>query len=75
MVDREVEVIPPKGSGRPRSRVSREIEGLPVNGRAAFRGTPRGTLAGLANYWGKKLGRKYATRQEPGGIIAVWRVA
>lgn len=70
-----VPVIPPKGSGRPKSKMRLAIEALEVGDRVAFRDKSQGTIAACAFHVGKRLGRRFATRIEAAGLIAVYRAS
>lgn len=68
-------VIPPKGSGRPKGEIRLRIEALEVGSPpATFKASRRSTVGAAAWHVGHKLGREFATRLMPGGIVAVWRV-
>ena len=66
--------IPPARPGRrPLSPASARIANLEVGGRVAFERAYAASARALAAWWGKKLGRRYVTRIEDDGGIAVWR--
>lgn len=67
--------IPLPRASRRMAPTSAKIVAMDVGQREPFAAAKAATVRSLASYWSAKLGRRYVTRLEPKGIIAVWRAA
>lgn len=68
--------IPPPASSGPRSQMSRRIVALEVGESTTFPYLERSTVTGNCHYWGKSLGRTFATRRDRKDRtrLRVWRL-
>ena len=56
--------VPPPASFGPRSEISRRILALEVGRSTTFAYLDRSDVTGRTNYWGRQLGRIFASRRD-----------